>query len=73
VAGNDICAALAGREIGRALLLPDVMIKEGEGVFLDDVSLEDLGTRLGCRVETFDSTPQGLYRTLKELATTGKA
>jgi putative radical SAM enzyme (TIGR03279 family) len=68
VTGNDIIAALEGKGIGRALLLPDVMLKEGEGVFLDDVSLEELGTRLGCRVETFDCTPQGLYRSLTEVA-----
>jgi len=67
VAGNDIVAALEGRQIGRALLIPDVMLKEGEGVFLDDVSLKELGDRLGCRVGTFDSTPQGLYMVLKKL------
>jgi putative radical SAM enzyme (TIGR03279 family) len=67
VSGNDIVTALAGVDIGRALLVPDVMLKEGEGMFLDDVSLEELGTRLGCRVGTFDCTPQGLYRRLKDL------
>jgi putative radical SAM enzyme (TIGR03279 family) len=67
VAGNDIISALEGKEIGRTLLIPDVMLKEGEGVFLDDVSLEELASRLGCRVETFDSTPLGLYQTLKNL------
>ena len=39
VSGGDILAALAGVEIGRALLVPDVMLKEGEGMFLDDLSL----------------------------------
>ena len=67
VSGGDIIAALEGKDIGRALLLPDVMLKEGEGVFLDDVSLEELGIRLNCRVETFDCTPQGLYRVVKRL------
>jgi putative radical SAM enzyme (TIGR03279 family) len=67
VSGNDIIAALSGKKIGRALLIPDVMIKEGEGVFLDDVSLVVLGVRLDCRVETFDCTPQGLYRLFKQL------
>jgi len=68
VTGNDIVAALEQKEIGSALLLPDVMLKEGEGVFLDDVSLEELGKKLGCRVMTFDSTPQGMYLALKQLA-----
>jgi len=67
VAGNDIVAALASVEVGRALLVPDVMLKEGEGMFLDDLPLEELGKKLGCRVVTFDSTPQGMYRALKQL------
>jgi putative radical SAM enzyme (TIGR03279 family) len=67
VAGHDLITALQGKDIGRILLIPDVMLKEGEGVFLDDVSLKKLETRLGCRVGTFDSTPQGLYRLLKRL------
>jgi NifB/MoaA-like Fe-S oxidoreductase len=68
VAGNDIISTLQGIEIGAALLVPDVMIKEGEGLFLDDVSLDELGQRLGCRVVVFDSTPQGCYRALRGLS-----
>ncbi|WP_223923542.1 DUF512 domain-containing protein [Geobacter sp. AOG2] len=68
VAGNDIMAALEGREIGAGLLVPDVMLKEGEGLFLDDVSLEELQRRLGRPVLTFDCTPRGCYRALRRLA-----
>jgi len=67
VAGNDIITALDGRDIGACLLIPDVMLKEGEGVFLDDVSLAELERRLGCPVVTFDSTPQGCYRALRHV------
>jgi putative radical SAM enzyme (TIGR03279 family) len=67
VSGSDIITALAGVEIGRALLVPDVMLKEGEGMFLDDLPLEELEEKLHCRVVTFDSTPQGLYRMLRQL------
>lgn len=65
VSGNDIIAALEGHEIGAALLVPDVMVKEGEGVFLDDISLAELERRLGCPVVLFDSTPRGFYKALK--------
>ncbi len=68
VAGNDIIAAMDGVEIGQALLVPDVMLKEGEGVFLDDVTLDELGKRLGCRVMVFEATPLGCYRAIKEVA-----
>jgi NifB/MoaA-like Fe-S oxidoreductase len=67
VSGNDLLAALEGLNIGSALLVPDVMLKEGESVFLDDLSINDLEKRLGCSVMTFDSTPQGLYRALKQV------
>ncbi len=65
ITGNDIVAALVGYDIGSCLLLPDVMLKEGEGVFLDNVSLDDLERRIGCRVVIFDSTPGGFYKVLR--------
>lgn len=65
IAGNDITAALAGKDVGSCLLVPDVMLKEGEGVFLDDVSLDGLEQRIGCPVIVFDSTPEGCYRALR--------
>jgi putative radical SAM enzyme (TIGR03279 family) len=67
VAGKDIVAALEGHQIGEALLVPDVMLKEGEGVFLDDLSLEELQRQTGCPVVSFDSTPRGCYCALLEL------
>jgi len=67
VCGNDIIAALAEHELGVALLVPDVMVKEGEGIFLDDVSILELEERIGCPVVLFDSTPHGFYKMLKSL------
>ncbi len=67
IAGNDIIAALTGHTIGSCLLVPDVMLKEGEGVFLDDVSLGDLERKIGCPVVVFDSTPRGCYTILKSV------
>ncbi|MDD5284530.1 MAG: DUF512 domain-containing protein [Desulfuromonadaceae bacterium] len=67
LSGKDIIAALAEHETGMALLVPDVMLKEGVGIFLDDVSLAELERRAGCRVAVFDSTPRGCYRALREL------
>lgn len=67
VTGGDICTALRGSDIGQALMVPDVMLKEGEGVFLDDMTLDDLAEKLSCRVEQFTASPQGLYDSLTEL------
>jgi len=66
VAGNDISMELVGREIGECLFVPDVMLKEGEGVFLDDISLAELERRINRPVIVFDSTPAGFYKALRQ-------
>lgn len=68
VTGNDIVAAVAGKSVGACLLVPDVMLKEGEGLFLDNVSLGELQQRIGCPVCVFDSTPAGCYRALRSFS-----
>jgi len=37
--GADLLDGLAGRDLGERLLLPSVMLRQGEPVFLDDLSL----------------------------------
>jgi len=50
VTGSDILAQLAGKELGDIVLLPRVMLRERDTVFLDNISLEDLEKRLGVKV-----------------------
>jgi putative radical SAM enzyme (TIGR03279 family) len=66
VSGQDIIAALTAREIGDMLMIPDVMLKEGEGLFLDDLSVDELSVAIGGRVAEFTPTPKGLYAVLEE-------
>ena len=40
--GSDLLDGLAGQDLGEALLLPRVMLREGEEVFLDDTPLSAL-------------------------------
>lgn len=61
VAGRDIVAALHGEELGDFVLVPDVMLKEGEGIFLDDVTVDELEEELGIEVVVVASTPRGIY------------
>lgn len=63
VPGRDILRlAREGNLSGvTAVVVPDVMLKEGEDVFIDDVTLGDLQAALEIRVEVCDSTPSGLY------------
>lgn len=42
------------------LLIPDVVLREGDDVFLDDVSLKDLEKALGVKTIVIESTPRGL-------------
>jgi putative radical SAM enzyme (TIGR03279 family) len=44
--GSDLIAGLAGQDLGEELLLPRVMLRQGEPVFLDDCTLEQLQARL---------------------------
>jgi putative radical SAM enzyme (TIGR03279 family) len=66
VAGRDIVAALKERDLGDMVLVPDVMLKEGEGVFLDDLTVEELREALGTRVVVVEATPAGIYDALRD-------
>ena len=49
--GSDLLGGLADRDLGEALLLPAVMLRQGEPVFLDDLRLEELERRLPVPVQ----------------------
>jgi len=48
--GSDLLQGLAGRDLGERLLLPAVMLKQGEPVFLDDLSVSELEQQLAVPV-----------------------
>ena len=50
VTGRDLIEQLRGRELGERLLLPVNMLRHGEDVFLDDVTVADVERELGVRV-----------------------
>lgn len=45
--GEDLLKGLRGRDLGDGLLLPTVMLKQGETCFLDDLTVADLAEQLG--------------------------
>ena len=45
---------LRGRDLGQRLLIPSVMLRSGERVFLDDVSVEEVERALGVPVTVVD-------------------
>ena len=50
ITGADLLEQLRGRELGQRLLIPDNMLRAGERVFLDDVTVEQLEEALGVPV-----------------------
>jgi putative radical SAM enzyme (TIGR03279 family) len=48
--GQDLLQHLQGKDLGDGLLLPSLMLKQGEPVFLDDMRVEALAQALGCPI-----------------------
>jgi putative radical SAM enzyme (TIGR03279 family) len=46
ITGHDLLLNLADEDLGDGILLPKVMLKHGELVFLDDTSVEELANKL---------------------------
>lgn len=67
ITAGDLLAQLQGRDLGDAVLIPDVMLKEGEPIFLDDVTLKQLEDQLQLKVIAVESTPWGILEGLESL------
>ena len=50
ITGGDLIAQLKGKDLGRRLLIPSNMLRAGERVFLDDVTVEQVEQALGVPV-----------------------
>jgi putative radical SAM enzyme (TIGR03279 family) len=60
--GQDIQAQLAGRALGDEVLVPAVALRDGDGVFLDDLTPADLAATLQTRITAVKATPSALLR-----------
>jgi putative radical SAM enzyme (TIGR03279 family) len=61
--GRDIIKTLLDNTDSKdVVLLPDVILREGENVFLDDITLKDMEGALGTSVKKIESTPEGLIK-----------
>ncbi len=58
--GKDILKAVMGKTKADCLLVPNVVLRNGSGLFLDNVSLKDLEENLGMKVYPIEPTPEGL-------------
>ena len=55
VTGGDLMEQLRGKDLGARLLIPDNMLRAGERVFLDDVTVEQMEQALGVSVCPVDA------------------
>ncbi len=65
VPGKAVVEGLRGKGVFDLLLVPDVMLKEDEGIFIDDLTVRDLAEELKTEVAVFSASPSGLYDVLK--------
>jgi NifB/MoaA-like Fe-S oxidoreductase len=68
VTGQDLIAQLTGKDLGTRLLIPANMLRSGENVFLDDVTIEEVSQALGVPVIPVKQDGFELCDTLFELA-----
>lgn len=60
ITGQDLIAQLRqeqerGTELGEALLIPSTMVRSGEGIFLDDCTMQEVEEALGIRLVPVES------------------
>lgn len=58
ITGQDLIAQLKGQELGTCLYLPCSMMRDGETVFLDDLSLDDVKESLQVEADIVKSSGQ---------------
>lgn len=67
ITGGDLIAQLKGKELGARLLIPKNMLRDGETVFLDDVSLEQAEAALGLPIIPVEQDGGDLFDKMLDL------
>ena len=62
--GQDIISQLKGRDLGDRLLLPCNLLRSGEKVFIDDITLEEVENTLQIKINIVESSGQDLLSCL---------
>ncbi len=66
VTGGDIIRQLEGKDLGEVVLIPENMLRSGEEVFLDDITLEELKEALQVEVDIVKSSGYDLISRIGE-------
>ncbi len=64
--GKDVLKTIMGKTKADCLLVPNVVLKNGTDVFLDNVTLKDMEESLGMQVRPIEPTPAGLLKGIKD-------
>ena len=64
ITGQDLIGQLKGQPLGDTLLLPCSMLRDGEEVLLDDVTLTDLKESLQVDIDIVKSSGQDLIEAI---------
>ncbi len=60
--GKDILKTIVGKTKADCLLVPNITLKDGQDMFLDNVTLKDMEESLGMQVRPIEPTPAGLIK-----------
>lgn len=64
--GQDIIAQLKDKELGEYLLLPDVLLRNGESILLDDFTVDDMKKALQTKIRIVQSDGKSLIDAVLE-------
>lgn len=67
ITAKDIINELENKDLGDALILPDVMLRHETDKFLDDKSVSDIEAALNTKVIIANASGDGLFSALQEL------
>ena len=67
ITGQDLIEQLSGKDLGERLLIPCSMLRDGEEVFLDDVTVGQVEEKLNIKLEVTDPEGASLVRAVCDL------
>lgn len=67
ITGQDLKKQLSGKDLGTTLLLPNCMLRSGEEVFLDDMTVTELSEALQVNIKILGSSGQDLVNALLQM------
>lgn len=66
ITGQDLISQLKGKNLGNKLLIPEVMLRSEQDMFLDDVTVEQAEDKLSVKIETVSNDGYDLYEKMTD-------